>query len=48
MGQQVGEGMTAPSYDINRVAPQLMALGAAGQQALLGASKVNEEMAKAD
>jgi hypothetical protein len=48
MGQQVGEGMTAPSYNINRVAPQLMALGAAGQQALLGASKVNEEMAKAD
>jgi hypothetical protein len=48
MGQQVGEGMTAPSYDINRVAPQLMALGAAGQQVLLGASKVNEEMAKAE
>jgi hypothetical protein len=48
MGQQVGAGMTAPSYDINRVAPQLMALGAAGQQVLLGASKVNEEMAKAE
>jgi hypothetical protein len=48
MGQQVGAGMTAPSYDINRVAPQLMALGAAGQQALLNASKVNEEMAKAE
>jgi hypothetical protein len=24
MGQQVGEGMTAPSFDIQRVAPQLM------------------------
>lgn len=47
MGQQVGEGMTAPSYDINRVAPQLMALGAAGQTQLLNAAKVNEEMAKA-
>jgi len=48
MGQQVGAGMTAPSYDINRVAPQLMALGPAGQQALLNASKVNEDMAKAE
>jgi hypothetical protein len=48
MGQQVGEGMTAPSYNINRVAPQLMALGAAGQQVLLGAAKVNEDMAKAE
>jgi len=48
MGQRVGEGMTAPSYDINRVAPQLMALGAAGQQVLLGAAKVNEDMAKAE
>jgi hypothetical protein len=47
MGQRVGEGLEAPSYDINRVAPQLMALGAAGQGVLLGASKVNEEMAKA-
>jgi len=47
MGQRVGEGMTAPSYDINRVAPQLMALGAAGQTQLLNAAKVNEEMAKA-
>jgi hypothetical protein len=43
-----GAGMTAPSYDINRVAPQLMALGAAGQQVLLGAAKVNEDMAKAE
>lgn len=43
-----GAGMTAPSYDINRVAPQLMALGPAGQQVLLGAAKVNEDMAKAD
>jgi len=48
MGQRVGEGMTAPSYDINRVAPQLMALGPAGQQVLLGAAKVNEDMAKAE
>lgn len=48
MGQQVGAGMTAPSYDINRVAPQLMALGPAGQQVLLGAAKVNEDMAKAE
>ena len=48
MGQQVGQGMTAPSFDINRVAPQLLALGPAGQQVLLGASKVNEEMAKAE
>lgn len=43
-----GAGVTAPSYDINRVAPQLMALGAAGQAQLLGAAKVNEEMAKAE
>jgi len=43
-----GAGVSAPSYDINRVAPQLMALGAAGQAQLLGAAKVNEEMAKAD
>jgi hypothetical protein len=43
-----GAGMTAPSYDINRVAPQLMALGPAGQQVLLGAAKVNEDMAKAE
>jgi len=42
-----GAGVSAPSYDINRVAPQLMALGPAGQAQLLGASKVNEEMAKA-
>jgi hypothetical protein len=48
MGQQVGEGISAPTYDIRRVAPQLMALGSAGQQALLNASKVNEEMAKVD
>lgn len=48
MGQRVGEGMTAPSYDINRVAPQLMALGPAGQQVLLGAAKVNEDMAKSE
>lgn len=48
MGQRVGEGMTAPSYDINRVAPQLMAFGPAGQQVLLGAAKVNEDMAKAE
>lgn len=47
MGQRVGEGLTAPSYDINRVAPQLMALGAAGQTQLLNAARVNEEMAKA-
>lgn len=48
MGQRVGEGVTAPSYDISRVAPQLMAMGSAGQNILLGAAKVNEEMAKAD
>ena len=43
-----GAGMTAPSFDINRVAPQLMAMGPAGQQVLLGAAKVNEDMAKAE
>jgi len=44
---QPGAGVTAASYDINRVAPELMRLGAAGQAQLLNASKVNEEMAKA-
>ncbi len=48
MGQRVGEGVTAPSYDISRVAPQLMAMGPAGQNILLGAAKVNEETAKAE
>lgn len=48
MGQRVGEGVTAPSYDISRVAPQLMAMGSAGQNVLLGAAKVNEEMAKSE
>lgn len=42
-----GAGVTQPSYDINRVAPQLMALGTAGQTQLLNVAKVNEEMAKA-
>lgn len=43
-----GAGVTAPSYDIGRVAPQLMAMGPAGQSILLGAAKVNEEMARAE
>lgn len=30
MGQQVGVGVTQPSYDVRRVAPQLQALGPAG------------------
>jgi len=30
MGQQVGVGLTPSSYDISRVAPELMALGSAG------------------
>jgi hypothetical protein len=42
-----GAGMSQPSYDINRVAPQLMALGTAGQNVLSGAAKVNEDIAKA-
>jgi hypothetical protein len=42
-----GAGMSQPSYDINRVAPQLMALGTAGQNVLSSAVKVNEEMARA-
>ncbi len=47
-GQPVAIPGRPASFDISRVAPQLMALGTAGQQALLGASKVNEEMAKAE
>jgi hypothetical protein len=47
-GQPVAIPGRPASFDISRVAPQLMALGAAGQQTLLGASKVNEEMAKAE
>ena len=43
-----GAGVTAPSYDITRVAPQLQLLGAAGRAQLLEAAKVNEEMAKAE
>lgn len=34
MGQQVGAGVTQPSYDVRRVAPQLMALGPAGVEQL--------------
>lgn len=43
-----GAGSTAPSYDIRRVAPELMKLGSAGITALTQISKANEELAKAD
>jgi hypothetical protein len=46
-GQPVAIPGTPASFDISRVAPQLMAMGTEGLQVLSGASKVNEDMAKA-